>query len=86
MVKGENLGNGCRGYGSCFISHICKKKCIINNDCSCGRKYIVYKYIRYNVCPHNCQLIKCSCNEYVPQYELDNNNGLCNKCINDDDI
>jgi hypothetical protein len=80
MVKGEDLGNGCLGDGFCYSRRDCEYDCDQLHECLCGRRHTIYRYIRHEECPHNCQLLECKCGELVPQYELDVNGGQCNKC------
>lgn len=81
MTKGEDFGNGCTGDGFCFAKRMCEHDCDPDGECTCGYRHAVVKYIRHEECPHKCELIKCKCGEHVPQYELDDNDGICNVCF-----
>jgi hypothetical protein len=81
MVKGEDFGNGCKGDGFCFSRKQCIIECEEYGLCMCGLNSAINKYIRHTECPHNCELLKCDCGLDVPEYELIQNDGICNDCV-----
>jgi hypothetical protein len=81
MVKGEDFGNDCMGDGYCFARRRCFIECDEKGECICGLKSAINKYIRHEYCHHNCILLKCQCGLYIPEYELNQNDGICNDCV-----